>query len=226
MIQNRTEKTERLLKTAEGIIFDVDGTLLNSMHVWMEAGEKYLNSLNIEAEEGLGEKLFTMTFESAADYLIEHYKLNENRDTIVKQVIHMVEEEYFYKIPKKPYVSEFLELLKQHNIPVAVATTSNRRVVEAAFKRLGIFDYFGKIFTCSEVGAGKDKPDIYFRAAEFLGCHPEKIWVFEDAVYAAQTAKQAGFWVTGIFDSSSMGQQEKLKETVDIYIKDFSEFFV
>lgn len=226
MIQGRTEKAEIILKTAEGAIFDVDGTLLDSMHVWMDAGEKYLNRINIEAEEGLGEKLFTMTFESAAEYLIEHYRLNESRDNIVKQVIQLVEEEYFYKIPQRPYVTEFLELLKEHDIPMAVATTSNRRVVEAAFKRLGIFDYFEKIFTCSEVGAGKDKPDIYFKAAEFLGCHPEKIWVFEDALYAARTAKYAGFCVTGIFDLSSMEQQAELKETADIYIRDFKDFFV
>lgn len=226
MKQNITEKAERILKTAKAAVFDVDGTLLDSMYVWREAGEKYLNRLNIEAEPMLADRLSAMGLEDAADYMRENYHLSESRDMIIAQVIQLVEEEYFYKIGLKAGVKEFLTLLKDNDIPMAVATSSDRRVIEAAFRRLGIFDCFGKIFTCSEVGAGKNKPDIYFRAAEYLGFDPEKIWVFEDALHAAQTAKHAGFFVTGIFDLSSLAQQEELIQTADIYIRDFKDFFV
>ncbi|MDE7307992.1 MAG: HAD family phosphatase [Lachnospiraceae bacterium] len=221
MKQNRTKEAEKILKTAKAVIFDVDGTLLDSMYVWKNAGEKYLDSLDIEAEPDLGDRLFAMSLEGAADYIRENYHLNKSREAIIAQVIQLVETEYFYNIPLKSGAERFLKLLKENNIPMAVATSSDRRVVEAAFKRLGIFDYFGRIFTCSETGAGKDKPDIYYRAAEYLGYPPEKIWVFEDALHAAQTAKNAGFHVTGIYDSSC-AEQEKLKKLADIYIEEFS----
>lgn len=221
MKQKITKEAEKILKTAKAVIFDVDGTLLDSMYVWKNAGEKYLNSLDIKAESDLGDRLFAMSLEGAADYIRENYHLNESRELITAQVIQLVEEEYFYNIPLKSGAEQFLKFLKENNIPMAVATSSDRRVVEAAFKRLGIFDYFSKIFTCSETGAGKDKPDIYYRAAEYLGYPPEKIWVFEDALHAAQTAKNAGFYVTGIYDSSCT-EQEKLKKLADIYIKEFS----
>lgn len=221
MKQKITKEAEKILKTAKAVIFDVDGTLLDSMYVWKNAGEKYLNSLDIKAESDLGDRLFAMSLEGAADYIRENYHLNESRELITAQVIQLVEEEYFYNIPLKSGAEQFLKFLKENNIPMAVATSSDRRVVETAFKRLGIFDYFSKIFTCSETGAGKDKPDIYYRAAEYLGYPPEKIWVFEDALHAAQTAKNAGFYVTGIYDSSCT-EQEKLKKLADIYIKEFS----
>lgn len=221
MKQKITKEVEKILKTAKAVIFDVDGTLLDSMYVWKNAGEKYLNNLDIKAESNLGDRLFAMSLEGAADYIRENYHLNESRELIIAQVIQLVEEEYFYNIPLKSGVEQFLKFLEENNIPMAVATSSDRRVVEAAFKRLGIFDYFSKIFTCSETGAGKDKPDIYYRAAEYLGYPPEKIWVFEDALHAAQTAKNAGFYVTGIYDSSCT-EQEKLKKLADIYIKEFS----
>jgi len=219
MKQNTAKGVEIILKTARGAIFDVDGTLLDSMHVWREAGEMYLGSLNIEAEAGLGDRLFTMSLEGAADYMRENYHLGQSREAIIAEVIRLVEEQYFYKIPLKSGVREFLAFLKEHDIPMAVATSSDRRVVEAAFRRLGVSGYFGKIFTCSEIGAGKDKPDIYLKAAKYLGVPPENIWVFEDAFHAAQTAKRAGFCVAGVYDTSSARQQDKLIETVDIYVR-------
>ena len=147
MKQNRTKEAEKILKTAKAVIFDVDGTLLDSMYVWKNAGEKYLDSLDIEAEPDLGDRLFAMSLEGAADYIRENYHLNESREAIIAQVIQLVETEYFYNIPLKSGAERFLKLLKENNIPMAVATSSDRRVVEAAFKRLGIFDYFGRIFT-------------------------------------------------------------------------------
>lgn len=223
MKQSGTRELREILGTAKAAIFDADGTLLDSMDVWRDVGEKYLSQLGIEAEPRLGDKLFAMTLEAAADYLIEHYHLGDNRDNIIMQVIKIIEGEYFHVIPLKSHVREFLDILRANNILMAVATTSERNVVEAALRRLGILDYFGSIFTCSEVGAGKDKPDIYKAAADFLGCSPREAWVFEDAVHAAGTAREAGFHVVGIYDKSSSGRQKELKNIVDIYVKDFGE---
>ena len=94
------------------------------------------------------------------------------------------------------------------------ATSSDRRVVEGALKRLKIMDCFARIFTCTEIGAGKDQPDIYLAAAAFMGTRPEETWVFEDALYALETAKKAGFRTVGVFDAFSAGDQGRLRRSV------------
>lgn len=107
---------------------------------------------------------------------------------------------------------------------MVVATSTDRVHAEAALKRTGIYDYFERIFTCSEVGEGKSKPDIYEEAAAELGTKRTATWVFEDALYAIKTAKKAGFRTVGLYDETSKKEQEKIRGTADIYLKEIEEF--
>ena len=211
-------------------IFDADGTLLDSMPVWNNIGELYLKSIGLTAREGLGETLHTMSLEQGAAYLKKEYRLEKQIPEIVGDVLKIVADFYRLEAPLKPGVKETLEWLKHRQVKMAVATSGNRELIEAALERNGVLGYFGKIFTCTETGAGKDDPLIYLEAAQFLESGPDETLVFEDAFHAAETAKKAGFTVFGIYDDSNREKLSRMKELcdfyfdrMDIWLEDFPE---
>ena len=182
----------------KGIIFDVDGVLLDSMVIWKGLGVRCLRSMGIEPEEGLGDILFSMSLEQGADYVKEHYGLSESRNEIVEGICRLIESFYFYEVGLKPGVKELMENMKAKGIRMVAATSSPRIHVEKALARNGISDYLDKIFTNSEIGVSKHSADIYNLAAEYIGFKPEEILVFEDSLYALKTAKAAGFVTVGV----------------------------
>lgn len=201
-----------------GAIFDVDGTLLDSMPIWEDAASRCLRQRGKEPEEDLGKKLFSMSMRQGALYVKEKYGLTETIEKIIDSVNETVMDFYSLEVCLKPGVREILESLKDKNIPAVAATASDRILIEKAFSHLKISHYFKKIFTVSETGKGKDAPDIFFTAARELEASPEHIFVFEDGLYAAKTAAAAGFRVVGVYDKYSEAEQEELEKTVEIYI--------
>lgn len=207
-----------------GAIFDVDGTLLDSMPIWEDAGEKYLQTIGIVARPELGEILFPMSMEDAAAYMKKEYALSETIEEIVAGVAGVIDDFYRNQVPLKEGAEYLLQELKARGVRMVIATSGDKELVEAAFSRLGVREYFEKIFTCTEVGAGKSKPDIFLKAAEFLKMSPEEIWVFEDALHAIETAKNAGFPVAGIHDKSSERQREEIEKVCDMYLEKLKNF--
>ena len=207
-----------------GAIFDVDGVLLNSMPIWENLGEIYLNSLGVEAEKNLGEILFTMSLEEGADYLIFRYGLEKTRDEIVSDLTREVKDYYAEKVPLKEGVRQFLYELNEKKIPMVIATSGDRKNAEAALKRLKVFNYFQAVFTCSEIGNGKNQPDIYLAAALQLDTEPSETWVFEDAYHAIRTAKSAGFKTAAVYDRSNDKDLAQIWNTADIYLPEFADF--
>ena len=102
---------------------------------------------------------------------------------------------------------------------MCVASATAEPLMEACLSRLGVAHYFQFLLSCETVGAGKNRPDVYFAAAERLGAEPEEIAVYEDALYAARTAKEAGFYVVGVYDDSASGHWDELKELADEWMK-------
>lgn len=209
----------------KGVIFDVDGTLLDSMEIWEDVGARYLRRIGLKPEKDLGKILYPMTIDEGAKYVKERYRLSSSPDEIIQGVLDTVRDFYFYEAPVKPGVKELLLWMKKKNIPMTAATASDREHIKAAFKRLGIDGYFKCIFTCSEVGAGKHHPLIYERAAAYLGAEPGEILVFEDALYALMTAKKAGFYTVGVYDRFSGREQDELKRQADVYLTDLTRWF-
>lgn len=207
----------------KGVIFDVDGTLLDSMPIWTDAGARYLRSIQIEPEADLSAILWDMSIPEGVAYVKEHYDLTLTEEEITAGIIGCVRDFYYKEAPLKAGVIEFLEQLKEKEIPMVIATSSDRSYLKAAFERTGISGYFDRIFTCQEVGAGKTKPVIYQRAADFLDLKPEEIFVFEDVEHAIMTAKRAHFQVAAIYDEASAHLQESIKDLCDVYMKDFTE---
>lgn len=207
----------------KGAIFDMDGTLTDSMRVWRNLGELYLESKGIVAEPGLREKIWPMTMLEAAEYLRQAYGLRENPEQIVQEVYQLIEDFYRTQVQEKPGVRRVLEELRQEGIPMCVASATDTYLVEYALENVGLRSYFRKIFCCREVGAGKTTDKIYQIARESLGTSVEETLIFEDALYAARTAKRSGFPLAAIYDATENGQEE-LREIADIYLESYEQW--
>ena len=206
----------------KGAIFDLDGTLLDSMFIWDTIGEDYLRSLGKEPHEDLKETFMTLTLEEAAEYYREHYGVTLSVKEIVDGVNAMVEQTYRTKVTLKPGISEYLAWLKENGVRMCVATVTDRYLVEETLDRLGVRHYFSEIFTCAEVGFGKDKPVIYQKALGHLETEKRDTYVFEDMLFALNTAKTDGFPTVGVYDRHE-AHQDDLKELADYYIFDFTD---
>ena len=204
----------------QGIIFDFDGTLFDSMFIWDTAGEVYLRSIGKEPEDDLQKILKPMSLLQSAEYIREKYHIPLSVDEIMDGVNRTVEGFYFHTVEPKPGVIDFLEELHRRNIKMCIATATDRYQVEAALQRCGMLRFFSKIFTCTEVGSGKDRPDIFRRAMEHLQTDRKTTAVVEDAYHAIHTAKQDGFLVVGVYDSHESRQQELLR-LVDVFLSDY-----
>ena len=208
----------------KGMIFDADGTLLDSMPIWDDLGARYLKGIGIEAEPGLSEILFCMSLEESAAYMKRTYGLSQTEEEIRNGVLAKLDDFYVNEVQAKPGVSEFLRTLHERKVPMMIATSSSRHHIEAAMRRLGFLDYFAGIITCEEVGAGKSRPDIYLKCAEAMGLDPEEVCVVEDVIHAVRTANAAGFPTAGVYDAASAKDTADMKKECSIYLHDLTDY--
>lgn len=207
----------------EGAIFDLDGTLMDSMFIWDTIGEDYLRSRGVTPRENLRETFKSMSLLQAARYYRREYGLEESEIEIMAGVNAQIAHYYEGVVRAKPGAAELLRALSRRGARLCVATATDRPLVEAALARNGLSGYFERVFTCTEVGAGKDRPDIYHLARECLGTKPEATYVFEDALYALRTAKAAGYPVVGVYDASEAAHQAEIQALSDVYVRSLAE---
>ena len=205
-----------------GAIFDVDGTLLDSMSIWDTIGADYLRSIGYIPRENLNEIFKNMSLLQAAEYYRNEYGVTLRVEEIMSGVNAMLEQFYQYEAPLKPGAAELLARLRQNRVKLCIATATDRYLVEAALARCGVLSYFGEIFTCNGVGHGKDEPHIFEAALRFLGTEKSETVVFDDALYAIKAAKKAGFPVAAVCDSHEKNQEE-IRVLSDVYLKDLKQ---
>ncbi len=203
----------------EGAIFDMDGTLLDSMHVWRTFGKEYLISKGYFPEKNITDSLAPLTLREAAEYMRLKYGVEDSVSTIENGVNALVENEYFNEIQPKEGVPEMLEAFKRAGIKMCVATVTDRYLAEAALERTNLLGYFKEIFTCGEVGAGKREPKMFEIALSSLGTPKEKTFVFEDSWFAIQTAKAAGFPVAAVYDRFANRHEADIRAMADVYLE-------
>lgn len=207
----------------KGVIFDLDGVLLDSMGIWNDLGARYLRRLGVAPQAGLNEILFSMSMEQGADYLHTHYALPQSPAEVQAGIETMLRDFYYDEVQAKAGAGALLAALSARGIPMAAATSSPRAHVTRALERLGLLGYFRCILTTGEVGVSKHEPTIYLLAAEQLGTAPGETVVFEDSLYALKTAKAAGFATVGVYDADGESDQTGLEREAALYVRDLRE---
>lgn len=206
-------------KAIRGAIFDVDGTLLDSMYLWDRVGEDYLQGKGIAPLPDMEERVRTMSMMQIAQYCQQAYGMTEPAQQIIDEINGMVLEKYRNEVQPKPGVKALLSMLREKGVALAVATASDRCLIEEALERTGLLPYFDVFLTCSEVGAGKDSPAIFYAACKAMGTRPEETVLFEDSLYSMKTAKKEGFLVAAVFDESAAGEKEEIQQLADWYVQ-------
>lgn len=206
----------------DAVIFDLDGTLLDSMGIWGEIDIEYLGRYGLPVPEGLQMEISGMSFYETAVYFRERFPIQDPVEAIMEEWNRMAYEKYRDEVRCKPGGREYLLWCRDHGIRLGVATSNSRLLVDEVLRSNEIDTLFGAIVTGSEVINGKPKPDIYLAAAERLCVPPERCLVFEDVVPGILAAKAAGMRVVAVEDAASVSQLEEKQQLSDAMIADFS----
>lgn len=185
-------------------IFDVDGTILDSMEVWNTLASQYVQSLGMVPEKNLDEIVSDMSLEQSATYLKNHYKINKQEERIISEVLNFISDFYEYEVNLMPGFKEFISHYDSINV---IGTSCDEELVKIALNRLAVLNYFEDIITCSKVNKSKNDPDFYLACAQVLKQRPEDIVVFEDADYCTDVARKVGFKVIKIKDWRDLNEK-------------------
>ena len=207
----------------KGAIFDIDGTILDSMAAWIETTNKFFKShgVNISEEKALSYQ--TMSFEESLSQIQHDYLPHIDTAKMLGEFSRLYKEECENGILPKPYAVEYIKSLHDKGVKLAVATSGFPDIVKKSFTRLGIYDYFDAFAFSSEVGCSKSNPDIYLLAAKRLGLKPCECTVYEDILTGIKSAGAAGFKTVAIEDISNASDKQGLIQHSDRYITGWSE---
>ena len=205
------------IKKIKGVIFDADGTLIDSMPMWSNVEVEYLKSLGVTPRPDIRDVLLSLGGHEVARYFQTEYGVRKSAEEMSAGVYKMMEKFYAYDVQLKSGVIPLLDRLSGAGVKMCVATATDTYLIEPALRQCGILGYFGKVFTCGAEKTSKSSPDIFIRAAAFLGTDVSDTLVVEDALYAMRSAKSAGFPVAAVYDLSADNQQDKIKALCDFY---------
>ena len=214
---------EKTLKNFCAVLFDFDGTLVDSMPYWAQKMLNILDAFSIPAPEGLFTVITALGDAGTAKYFREELGVPLSESEMIRMMDEFAMDKYKRVIEEKPYVRELLEYLKEQGIDAYVLTASPRRMFEPCLERLGLLGYFKQTWSCEDFGTTKSNPDIYIAAAERMGVGKNEYAFVDDNCGALETARRAGVVTVGVFDDFSREWEDKTVAASDIYVKDFSE---
>ncbi len=212
-----------MLENVEGIIFDLDGTIVDSMGVWKAVDQEYLRRRGIPLPEGLNKELESMEFTETARYFKRRFDLPDTVEEIIGEWMEMVQDQYRNKVPMKPGLKGFLEHAHGKGIRMGVASSNHVDLVRAALEGHKIEGYFSAIATCSEVEHAKPEPDVYLEAARRLQIPAERCLVFEDIPVGIRAGKSAGMRTCAVRDDYSQEQDGEKRRQADYYIESYAQ---
>lgn len=208
----------------KGAIFDLDGTLLDSMPFWETLGSEYLKAKGIIPRENVDGTLKTMSLQQGARYLKRKFSIPGSEDEIIDEIVAMIEDIYLSKAPLKAGALPLLERLYEEKVRMCIATAMEHSLARAALERLGALRYFDFTLTCFDTGMGKDRQEFFLKALELLNTPKEETIVFEDALYAIKSAKAAGLLVVAVYDESFHEEREEIRVISDFYLDSLEDW--
>ena len=208
-----------------GAIFDFDGTVFDSMHIWKGVKFQFFDRIGLVLGEEQREEFKNLFLLDAIELAKTRFDLKMTDKELFNEFFSLIKEKYLADTEPKNDIIEFLEKLKAKGVKMGIATATGESALIAVLEKFNMLHYFQEIYSTYTVGASKTEPKVYDVVLNELGTEKQTTWVFEDALYAAKTAKKAGYNVVGIYDKSEPGQEE-LKQLVDIYIHNYSELDV
>ena len=215
-----------MINKIKGAVFDMDGTLVDSLgvweYVWREFGRKYRNNENFFPGEDIDKATRTKTLSERMNFVHEVLGMGESGEELVEVVDKIIDDFYETEVVIKDGVYGFLDYCKDNGIKMCIASASEMKLIRASLRNCGLYKYFtdDDVLSCADIGAGKDKPDIYIAAMEMLGTSKENTCVFEDSPLAVNTADKLGLYTVGIYDKYNYGQEEMQKTATEYIAED------
>lgn len=220
------------LKDVKAVIFDIDGTLLDSMHIWKEACDRYLIKLGIEPDPNVGDIIFTMTIKEGIKYSKEHYHIDKSEEEMEQGLLDTIRDFYYYEAKEKPGAVNLVKTFAKLNIPMVLATTGNEELASRALDRLGMMEHFCGLLTCNNLNTNKGEPLVFNEAVKILSkqlygdensLDVKDVCVFEDSLKAIKTVKSMGFNVIPVKDEECKSSWGEITEVAGFILDSLSE---
>ena len=206
----------------DAAIFDFDGTLADSMWVWDYVDRRWLEKRNIAYSEEYAETIAVLGFEGGADFVIDFFNLDEKPEDIIEEWKRDAYDGYASGVKLKAGAADYLRTLHAQGVPLGIATSLQRHLLEPCLEHNGVLELFSAICVCDELKCGgKSNPTVYLETARQLGVPVQRCVIFEDVVTAARSAKQTGAYVVGVYDSHKQQATDELRQIVDSFIEGF-----
>lgn len=214
---------KKIWKDCTAVIFDLDGTLVDSMWMWKDIDIEYLGKYGIELDAGLQAKIEGLSFHETAVYFKKEFGIEDSLEAIQQEWNDMAIDYYRNRVPVKPGVLAFLALLKREGIKTGIATSNSEELLSAVLEATGLAEYMDSIHSACEIKKGKPAPDIYLLVAKDLGVDPKECLVFEDIVAGIESGHNAGMRVCAVYDDYAADRNDQIREMADYYIESFTE---
>lgn len=213
-----------MLKNVDACIFDLDGTLVDSMWVWVAVDEEYIRKYKLTKPDDFHEGMEGMSYTETAQYFLDCFpSLPLTREEIMEEWTLLAHEKYMNEVPLKKGAKEFLKALKARGVKTGIASSNSRELILDTLKAKGIAEFIDSVRSACEAGAGKPSPDVYLMVAEDIQAQPERCLIFEDVPMGILAGKNAGMRTCAVEDDFSRAQEEKKRELADYYIKDYDD---
>ena len=207
----------------QGAIFDVDGTLLDSMSVWWDVLIEFHKQHGVELSDTEAMTFKEVTLDESIPMMIDRFNLSETPEEVLDILKGMTAKYYETTLPLKKGAKEYLKKLHEGGVKIAIATSGYEELCKTAFTRLGVWQYIDACAFSSEVGVNKSNPDVYLLAAKRIGVPPEECIVYEDILSGITGAKKGGFHTCAVYDDTNADETDALKELADCYIKGWND---
>ncbi len=212
-----------MLKDIEAVIFDMDGTLVDSMWVWEKIDIDYIHGRGYVIPKDFHKEIEGMSFTETAIYVKEKFQLEDDLDTIIKDWHDSVRSSYETEIQMKPGALEFMKKLKASGVKMGIGSSNSHELISVIVNKYGLGEYISAITTSCEVGSGKPAPDVYLETAKRLGVDSRRCLVFEDVPNGIKAANNAGMRSCAIYDNFSSDYDDEKKDLADYYIRDYTQ---